>query len=148
MSIYAGAVFGVGWLPTIVAGLQWRRMNRHAAFASMLGGVTTFVVVSELKRLEVVTMPGFIDPLIVALVVAIGGLIVVALITKPSAEEARYYALIESTSASKQTLETTLAGPRPLETLRREYRGIVATTLSLLVLSGLVWSYFALNLAF
>ncbi|MAA88422.1 MAG: sodium:solute symporter [Haliea sp.] len=148
MSIYAGAVFGVGWLPTIVAGLQWRRMNRHAAFASMLGGVTTFVVVSELTRLEIVTMPGFIDPLIVALVVAVGGLIVVALLTKPSPEEARYYALIESTAASKQTLEKTLAGPRPLETLRREYRGIVATTLSLLVLSGLVWSYFALNLAF
>jgi sodium/pantothenate symporter len=148
ISIYAGAVFGVGWLPTVVAGLEWRRMNRYAAFSSMASGVATFVLLSELTRLEIVQLPGFLDPLMVSLVVGIGSLVVIASVTRLSPEEEEYVRIIETSSASRKTLEQTLAGPKPLETLRREYRQIVATTLSLLVLSLAIWGFFAANLAF
>ncbi len=148
ISIYAGAVFGVGWLPTVVAGLEWRRMNRYAAFASMVGGVGTFVLLSELTRLELVTLPPLLDPLLASLVVGVGGLIVVAYLTRLSPAEEAYADVVARTSASGSTLAAVLSGPEPLQTLKREYRQILTTILGLLLLSAGIWGYFAVNLAF
>ena len=148
ISIYAGAVFGVGWLPTVIAGLEWQRMNRYAAFASMISGVATFILLSELTRLDIVNLPAILDPLMVSLVIGIGSLILVARFTEPSPAEAEYFRIVAASEPSQHTLEQTLSGPAPLETLKREYRNIVVTTLSLLALSFGLWAYFAANLAF
>lgn len=148
ISIYAGAVFGVGWLPTVVAGLEWRRMNRHAAFASMTAGVGSFILMSELTRNGLLTLPGLLDPLMVSLAVGIGSLVLVARLTQPSPEEAAYFAYIETARPSQKTIAKALESAEPLNALRREYRHIVATVLGLLALSFVVWGYFALNLAF
>ncbi|QAS53558.1 hypothetical protein [Halobacillus litoralis] len=39
-SIYAGDIFCVGWLPTMVAGLEWKPMNSKAAIGIMIFGAS------------------------------------------------------------------------------------------------------------
>ena len=123
-------------------------MNHYSALASMLGGVATFVLLSELTRLNVVELPWVLDPLMVSLIVGIGSLVLVARMTEPSPAENEYFDFISASKPSQHTLDETLQGPAPLATLKREYRSIVITTASLLALSFGIWAYFTINLAF
>ncbi len=148
ISIYAGAIFGVGWLPTVIAGLEWRRMNRHAALGSMTIGVSTFVVVTELTRSGLVVLPPLVDALTISLAAAIVSLVVIAKLTRPSAEEADYFRQIEATSPSRRTLDELLASPAPLATLKREYRQVMWITAVMLLTALALWAYLGARLAF
>ena len=123
-------------------------MNRHAAFAGMTAGVGSFVLLSELTRNGILTLPGVLDPLMVSLVAGVGSLALVARLTQPSPEEAAYFDYIAASRPSQKTIAEALESAEPLSALRREYRHIVATVIGLTVLSFVVWGFFAVNLAF
>jgi sodium/pantothenate symporter len=146
ISIYAGAIFGVGWLPTVVAGLQWRRMNAKAALSSMIIGVASFIGISELERAGLLTLPLFFDPLMVSFAISVISLVVAALLTKPSEHELSYFERIKNSSASEMTINSVLSKPNGLAELKREYRMIYAIAISFIVLAVAIWGYFFINL--
>ena len=148
IAIYAGAIFGVGWLPTVVAGLEWRRMNHKAALASMIVGVLSYISVSEIVVRQIISLPSFLDPLMVSLVLAILALLVVALLTQPNATETEYFQVIKSTSASSKTIETILAQPDGLRELKREYRNVQIIMATLVAFSFGISGYLLVKLAF
>jgi sodium/pantothenate symporter len=148
ISVYAAAIFGVGWLPTVVAGLEWKRMNRYAALSSMCIGVSTFIVLTELVRLEVIILPVFLDPLMTSFFAAIVALVTVGLLTQPSEEEMRYFRQIKSSSASAKTIAAILAKPDGLAELKREHRRVQVIMAVLVVLALTSYGFMTLKLAF
>lgn len=146
ISIYAGAIFGVGWLPTVVAGLEWRKMNARAALGSMGVGVAGFIVITELVRAEILTLPTYLDPLIIAFALSVAALVLVALMTKPTEHENRQFLKIRKASASKQTIEEVLKSPNGLEILKREYRQIYMLAIGAVILAAGLWGYMFYNL--
>ncbi len=148
ISIYAAAIFGVGWLPTVVAGLEWRRMNHKAALASMIVGVSVFVLFTELTRLSYITLPAYATPLIIAFSSAIVALIVVALVTTPLAAEAEYFEKIRNASSSAKTISGILIKANGLQELKRQYRQVQWIMGVVVVLALSVFGLLAVKLAF
>jgi sodium/pantothenate symporter len=146
ISIYAGAIFGVGWLPTVVAGLEWRRMNARAALSSMVVGVVSFVGITELESRGLVSLPFFFDPLMVSFALSIAALVVAALLTRPNRHEAQYFEDMKGTSASAETIKSFRSRPDALAALKREYRQIHVIAAVFVVLSAAIWGYFFVNL--
>lgn len=146
ISVWAGAIFAVGWLPTVVAGLEWRRMNAKAAMISMLTGVVSYVGITELVNREIVTLPLDLDPLLVAFPLAVIALVVIALLTRPTEKEVEYFGKVKSVSASDITIRDVLSRPDGLAKLKQEYRNIYAIAIFFIVLSVVVWGYFFVNL--
>ena len=146
ISVYAAAIFGVGWLPTVVAGLEWKRMNAKAACASMGFGVASFVGITELANRQVIVLPLFLDPFMVSFAVSVSSLVAVALLTRPNARESAYFREIKSASASSTTIRTVLSRPNGLAELKREVRRVYATVAGFVVLALAVWGYLFINL--
>ncbi|PSL42942.1 sodium/pantothenate symporter [Salsuginibacillus halophilus] len=150
ISIYAGAIFGVGWLPTVVGGLEWRRMNSKAAIGSMLIGTATFILVDELARNEIITLPVHIDSLMISFAVAVLALVVIALSTQPNQYELDYYDFMKQQSMSKNTIEQFLQEGRSkgLAKLKKEYKQTVVISIVFIGIAALVWGYFFVMLGF
>lgn len=146
ISIYAGSFFAVGWLPTIVASFEWKRMNSQAALASMIIGTTSFIIVGEIDRLGWITLPENIDELMIALVLSVATLIVTALATRPSQHEVDYFQYMKRTSMSHFTIKETLKKPNPLGELKKQYRLIVTYGIIVTLVSVIIWGYFFIQL--
>lgn len=146
ISIYAGSIFAVGWLPTIVASFEWKRMNSKAAMASMITGVASFIVVGELVSAGWVTLPEHIDELMIALVFSVIALVVTAMLTKPNQYELNYFQQMKNTSMSQITIKEVLSKPNGLMELKKQYRLIVMYAVVFTVISAAIWGYFFIKL--
>jgi sodium/pantothenate symporter len=146
VSVYAGAIFGVGWLPTVVAGLEWKRMNGRAALASMLVGVGSYIGITELVSSNMVSLPMSLDPLMVSFGASVASLIVVALRTQPTEYERQSFARVRNASASASTIQAVLARPHGLADLRREVRSVYTIAAVFLSLAVLIWGHLFVNL--
>ncbi|GGK35407.1 osmoregulated proline transporter OpuE [Caldalkalibacillus thermarum] len=142
ISIYAGAIFAVGWLPTIVAGLEWKRMNSKAAIVSMVAGVTSFISISELASRGIITLPVHIDALMIAVAISVVSLIVTAIVTKPTEHELNYYKHMKQTSLAKITIEQILAQPNGLNKLKKEYQSTLIIAITFVIIAVVIWGYF------
>ncbi|QEM82137.1 sodium:solute symporter family protein [Halomonas binhaiensis] len=146
ISIYAGAIFAVAWLPTIVAALKWRRMNASAALACMLVGSITFILVGELQRHNLITLPANIDNLMIAFVLGTMTLIGVVLATKPSAYELQTFDTLRERRLSDSTISSFLAREDGARQLIRQYRQVwLVMVLFVLIALGL-WGFLFVQL--
>lgn len=146
ISIYAGSFFAVGWLPTIVASFEWKRMNSKAALASMIIGVTTFVLFGELIRSGVLPVPEGVDELMIALVFSVASLIIVALLTKPNSYELQYFEKMKQTSMADVTINEFKKRPNALAKLKKQYRQVIATAVIVTLFSVALWGYLFVQL--
>lgn len=121
ISIYAGAIFAVAWLPTIVASLTWRKTSATAALWSMLLGSLGFIIVGELQRLKLITLSANFDKLMVSIVISVLSLIVISLVTKPSAYEQNTFKEVSSLKPSTATITTFLKQSGGKEKLKKAY---------------------------
>ncbi|MFS8579886.1 MAG: sodium:solute symporter family protein, partial [Novibacillus thermophilus] len=136
----------VGWLPTIVASFEWKRMNSKAALASMITGVASFIVVGELVSAGWVTLPEHIDELMIALMFSVIALVVTAMLTKPNQYELNYFQQMKNTSMSQITIKEVLSKPDGLMELKKQYRLIVMYAVVFTVISAAIWGYFFIKL--
>lgn len=148
ISIFAGAIFGVGWLPTIIAGLEWKRMNHKAALVSMIVGVVSFVGLKEATSRAWVSLPAIFDPLMVAFALGAVSLIMTALLTRPTEGELAYFQKMKSLSPSAKTLEDFRARPNGAMELALEYRNILWLMGGLIILAAIIWGGLLFKLAF
>lgn len=148
ISIYAGSIFGVGWLPTVIGGLEWKRMNSQAAIGSMIVGTATFIVVDELARRAIITLPVHIDSLMVSFAVGVFTLIVIALLTKPSEYELDFYHKMKRTNYAEMTIKEYMAKDNGLVKLKKEYKQTMVIAVAFIFLAALIWGYFFLKLGF
>lgn len=146
ISIYAGSFFAVGWLPTIVASFEWKRMNSKAALASMIIGVTTFVLFGELIRNGILSVPEGIDELMIALVFSVASLIIVALLTKPNSYELQYFEKMKQTSMADVTINEFKKKPNAVAQLKKQYRQVIATAVIVTLFSVALWGYLFVQL--
>lgn len=146
ISIYAGSFFAVGWLPTIVASFEWKRMNSQAALASMIIGTGSFILFGELDRAGWLTLPEQIDELMIALFFSVASLLITALITRPSKQELDYFTFMKKTSMSNITIEETLKKPNPLKIFKKQQRLIITYAVITIAVSILVWGFFFVKL--
>ncbi|MGK0545647.1 sodium:solute symporter family protein [Halomonas cupida] len=141
ISIYAGAIFAVAWLPTIVAALHWRRMSANAALACMLVGSITFIVVGELERHGLLALPLHIDNLQVAILLGTLALIAVGLKSQPSDYELKVFDDIRARRLSDTTIRDILARPNGAKALIREYRQVWFIMVLFVAIAGALWGY-------
>ena len=146
ISIYAGALFGVGWLPSVIGGIEWRRANHKSALASMVLGVLSFILITELERVSVIIMPSILDPLIISFLVSVTTLIVVSLFTKPSQGELVYFEKVKVSSASDATIARFLKKKDGLISMKREIRHVFRVMVVVILLAIGVWGFFFIKL--
>ncbi|SFE52085.1 sodium:solute symporter family protein [Alteribacillus iranensis] len=142
ISIYAGSIFGVGWLPTVVGGLEWKRMNSQAAIGSMIVGTATFILVDELARREIISLPVHIDSLMISFAVGVLTLIVIALFTKPNEYELNYYKEMKQTNFADITINQYMAQENGLAKLKKEYKQTMVISIAFIFIAALIWGYF------
>lgn len=147
ISIYAGAFFAVGWFPTIFASFTWKRMNTKAAMASMITGVISFVVLGELMRFNIVTLPFDLDALIIAFILSVVVLITVALSTKPNEYELTSSKNLKKLKLNKETIDSYLSEPNGLVKIKRQYRQIQVTAVGVTLVAIIIWGYLLINLS-
>ncbi|WP_242155686.1 sodium:solute symporter family protein [Aestuariivivens sediminis] len=141
ISIYAGALFGVGWLPSVIAGLEWKRMNHKAAITSMVLGVLSFICITELEKINLITLPNLLDPLMMAFLISVVSLIFVALITKPNNNEVQYYYIIKNTKPSGSTIKHFLARENGLSELKKECLNVKTLIAVVVLLAFALWGF-------
>lgn len=146
ISVYSGAIFAVGWLPTVVASLEWRRMNSKAAIGSMLAGVVSFVGTDEMAKRGFITLPENIDSLMIGCLTGVIVLVIIAFLTKPNEHELEYFNQIKSTTLSKKTIEYILAEPNGVIKLKKQYKQTMVIALSFIVISFFLWGFFFIRL--
>ncbi|RAW07650.1 sodium:solute symporter [Halomonas elongata] len=146
ISIYAGAIFAVAWLPTIVAALQWRRMSARAALACMLVGSISFIVIGELQRHDWLTLPAHIDNLMIAIVLGTLALIVVGLTCSPSEHEVASFEALRAQRLSDSTMRDFLAREGGARQLVREYRRVWGIMLLFVLIALALWGYLFVKL--
>lgn len=146
MSVFAGAIFGVGWLPTIVASLEWKRMNARAALVSMSIGVASFIALQAAVSKNWLVMPLYMDPLVAASALGVLSLIAVGLLTSATEYERDFYNAMKKKSPSVSTIQTLLKKSDGATLLRREYKQVVQLIVVLPGLSALIWGWLFLML--
>ena len=147
ISIYAGAIFGVGGLPTVVAGLEGKKMTYKAALASMVLGVASFIVLSELDSRELIALPSLLTPLVASFLVSVFALVAVGLLTRPNEHEAMYFRQLQDTRVAARTIQQFLGRPNGLAALKREYRGIQRLLVLVVLLALAICVYWTIELA-
>jgi sodium/pantothenate symporter len=146
ISIYAGSIFAVSWMPTIIGSLEWKRMSSKAATASMLAGIITFIMFGELKRYEIITFPVGFDNFYLAIIVSVLTLLIVGFIANPTDYELSYYNQIKKTRLSAVTIQKILAKHNGVAELKREYKQTLTVSVSFVIISVLLWGYFIVKL--
>ena len=141
ISIYAGALFGVGWLPSVIAGLEWKRMNYKAALGSMILGVLSFVLITEFEKAVLIKLPNFLDPLMVSFLISVVTLIIIALLTTPNNHEVQYYNHLKTIKPSTATIEQFLSRKNGLNQLKSEYRNIIKLIITVVLLAVLIYGF-------
>ncbi|WP_026702630.1 sodium:solute symporter family protein [Salibacterium aidingense] len=146
ISIYAGAVFGVGWLPTVVGGLEWKRMNSKAAVGSMLIGTGAFILIDELSRRGVIPLPEQIDSLMISFAVGVAALLIIGFSTRPNEYEMEYFHTMKNTSIADKTIQEITAEKNGLSKLKKQYKQTMVISVSFIFVAALIWGYFFIRL--
>lgn len=146
ISIYAGSIFAVGWLPTIVAAFEWKRMNSKAAVVSMVMGVASFIILGELIRGEILIVPEGVDELMIALVISVISLIITAAFSKPNNYELQYFSEMKNTRMAKITLDEYLKKPNGVAIIKKQYKQIITTAIVVTIIAVVIWGYFFVKL--
>ena len=121
--------------------MHWRRMNANAALACMLVGSITFIVVGELARHGLVSLPLHIDNLQVAILLGTLALIAVGLKSQPSEYELKVFDDIRARRLSDTTIRDILARPDGARELVREYRQVWGIMVLFVIIAGALWGY-------
>lgn len=146
ISIYAGSIFAVAWLPTIVAAMKWRRMNAAAALACMLVGSISFLLLGELERNELITLPAGLDSLMIAFALGTITLIVMCFLRGPSDYELDRFEEMKTQRMSEITIGRFLQQDSTGATLIREYRRVWLVMLTVVVIAAALWGFFFVRL--
>lgn len=146
ISIYAGSIFAVAWLPTIVGSLEWKRMNSKAATASMTVGIISYILFGELIRWKIVSFPTGFDNFYLAIILSILTLMMFGYLTTPSEYELQYYQKLKNAKLSTLTIRNILKNPNGLAQLKREYKQTFIIAISFIVISVVLWGYFLVKL--
>lgn len=139
ISIWAGAIFAVGWLPTVVAGLEWRKMTNTAALSSMICGTVSFIMVSDFAERGIINLPSQIDPLFIGLAVSVIALYVGAKLSKPTQENLDYFETIKNTRLSDQVIEEARGDPEKLEQLKKDYKQTKMIAIGTIIIAVVVF---------
>lgn len=139
ISIWAGAIFAVGWLPTVVGGLEWRNMTNAAALASMICGTASFIIIKDFVDRGLMTLPPEIDPLFIGLFISIAALIIAAKLSKPTQANLDYFEEIKRTRLSDQVLADAKGNPEKFAELKKDYQQTKVLAIALLVVAIVVF---------
>lgn len=119
--LYAGALFGVGWLPTVLSGLHWRKVTNQGVMASMVGGVLCFIGIDVMVKDGLLTLPKFLDPFMLGLIISFAILIVVSLMTKPTQANLDYFEVIQKAKLSDVYIEQARNDPAAFAQMKKDY---------------------------
>jgi sodium/pantothenate symporter len=80
---WSGALFATAWMPMLVAGFEWRRVTRQGAYASMILGLGSYVLLYQMVRVwKMFKLPLNIDPIIFGIIISCVIIWIVSLLTK------------------------------------------------------------------
>ncbi|MDI6894931.1 MAG: sodium:solute symporter family protein [Bacillota bacterium] len=105
IAYFAATLFAASWGLLAFASVHWPRVTRAGAIASVLLGSSGVVVMQALKSFGRLSLPIYLDPTLVGIVLSAVGMVAGSLLTRPTPEEMDYrrglLAPVESVSASQ-----------------------------------------------
>ncbi|VEF46628.1 sodium/panthothenate symporter [Bacillus freudenreichii] len=148
ISIYAGSIFAVSWMPTIIASFEWRRMNSKAAIASMSAGVVSFILLGELNKRDIIHLSPNFDHFYLSIIISISSLLLVGFLTRPTDHEKLYFDEMKTSTLSAVTIQSFMAKKNGLAELKVEYKRTLTIAVSFLVISIVLWGFFIVRMGF
>lgn len=148
ISIYAGSIFAVSWMPMIIASFEWKRMNSKAAIASMTVGVISFIVLGELNKSGIIYLSPNFDHFYISMILSIIALFVIGFMTKPNEHEITFYQKMKTVKLSTSTIAAILKKENGIVELKREYKTTMIYAIAFLVISIVIWGYFIVKMGF
>lgn len=104
---WSGALFATAWMPMLVAGFEWRRVTRQAAYASMILGMGCYILLYQMVRVwKMFKLPWNLDPIIFGIIISCVILWIVSLLTKPTKEDLAMHDQLEAIRLSEQTIKS------------------------------------------
>lgn len=86
---FGGAIVASSWMPVAVASVVSKRVTKHAAYAGMLSGFLGCFFVRIYTAIAGITLPAYLDPSLIGIVVNVIALVLVTRFTTVSDEEKR-----------------------------------------------------------
>ncbi len=139
LSVFASAIFAVGWLPVIFLALVWPRMNSLAAFSGMSVGITSLCILTLLTNNGVIVWPSWMNLYLLSIILAFVATISMGLLFRPTHQEMDCYYRILNTHLSDLMTKELRRFPGALETLLREYRSTKRTAWATFILFVSFW---------
>lgn len=133
--LYAGALFGVGWLPTVLAGLHWRRVTNQGVIASMFVGVLSYISIDVMVKQGLFTLPWFLDPFLSGLVCSFAALIIGSYLTTPTKENLAYFEVIQKAKLSDVYIERAKNDPEEYARMKKDYRSTYVVAIATLIVA-------------
>lgn len=104
MGLIGAGVFSAAYFPAMLAGCQWKRVTKWGAGISMfLGGCLT--IIGWILNLSGFKWPTGLGPVQIALIVSVLSLVIISLLTKPSANELKAFYKIKPEAFSEEELK-------------------------------------------
>jgi len=103
---WSGALFATAWMPMLVAGFEWRRVTRQGAYASMILGMGSYILLYQMVRAwKMFKLPWNLDPIIFGIIISCLIIWIVSLLTKPTKEDLAMYDQLVGIKLSDQTIK-------------------------------------------
>jgi|GEM_PF-1391255 len=144
LSVFASAIFAVGWLPVIFLALVWPRMNSLAAFSGMSVGITSLCIFTLLTNNGVIIWPDWMNLYLLSIILAFLATISMGLFFRPTHQEMDCYYRILNTHLSDLMTKELRLHPGALETLMREYRSTKQMAWTVFILFAAFWLWLLL----
>lgn len=106
LAAWAGSLFAVAWAPMIIAGLEWEQANKYGALVSMIVGAGTYILLYQATQVwGMFSLPFGTSPVLPALAISAILMVVVSLVTEPTAEEREFFRDMNDVRLANQVIE-------------------------------------------
>jgi ribosomal protein S8/uncharacterized membrane protein YeaQ/YmgE (transglycosylase-associated protein family) len=103
---WSGALFATAWMPMLVAGFEWRRVTRQGAYASMILGLGSYVLLYQMVRVwKMFKLPLNIDPIIFGIIISCLIIWIVSLLTKAKEGDLAMFDQLKTIQLSGETMK-------------------------------------------
>jgi len=142
ISAWAGALFATAWLPTLIAGFEFKRASRVGVIAGMLCGAGSYIILYQcVKKWKLFTLPLGLDPVIYAIIISFAAIWVGSLLVKPKQEDMATYSRVKGIGLAENTLQSLSPGE-----MIKEYKMTKTLAWTSIIIAVVVLGLFAIRI--
>jgi sodium/pantothenate symporter len=135
ISAWAGALFATAWLPTLIAGFEYKKATRAGVIAGMLCGAGSYILLYQcVKKWKLFTLPFNLDPVIFGIIISFVAILVVSSLGKAKEEDMAVFTRVKGIGLAEGTIQSMSRGEIVKEYLSTRVTAWVCIIIAVVVL--------------